>query len=72
MAIQHNDTQYQEEETTRLFEDGNSREFDATIVDLMEKNNALIEEVIILKIEQGKCTKLWCQKDDTQLKFQKL
>ena len=43
-----NDTHYQEEETTKLFL--NSSEFDATIVDLMEKNGALTEEVRNIKI----------------------
>ena len=50
IAIEENDTHYQEEDTIELFVDGNSSEFDAA--DLMEKNGALTEEVRNLKIEQ--------------------
>ena len=35
------DTQYQEVDTTRLFEDKKTNEVDASIANLMEKNNAL-------------------------------
>lgn len=52
MAIHQNKIEYQEEDTTRFFEDKNSKEFDAAIGDLMEKNNALNEEVRNLKREQ--------------------
>lgn len=45
IVIQQNDTQYQEDDTIGLFEDGNSSEFDVGIADLMEKNNALTKEV---------------------------
>ena len=52
LAIQQNDTHYQEEGTTGLFKNGNSSELDAVVVNMMEKNNSLIEEVRNLKIEQ--------------------
>ena len=51
IAIEENDTHYQEIDTTKLFVDGNSSEFDATVAYLMEKNGSLTEEVINLKIE---------------------
>ena len=49
MAIQLNDTHYQEEDTTRLFDEQNSSEYDANIVYILEKNSALSEEVKNLK-----------------------
>ena len=52
IAIEENDTHYQEIDTTKLFENGNSNEFDATVVDLMEKNRTIAEEIKNLKIEQ--------------------
>ena len=51
MAIEKNDTCYQEKNTSKLFANGNSSELDIAFVDLMEKNGALIEEVRDLKIE---------------------
>ena len=45
MAIQSNKSNFKEEDTTRLFDNGNTSEFDATIANLMEKNNTLKEEV---------------------------
>ena len=38
IAIAKNDTQYKEIDTTKVFENGDSKEFDAAIADLMEKN----------------------------------
>ena len=51
MAIQSNESNFKEEETTRLFDNGNPSECDTTIVGLMEKNNTLKEEVTNLKRE---------------------
>ena len=51
MAIQSNESNFEEEDTTRLFDNGNPSECDVTIIDLMEKNNTLIEEVTNLKGE---------------------
>lgn len=39
-------------DTTKLFTNGDSNEFDAAVVDLMEKNKTLAEEIRNLKIEQ--------------------
>ena len=41
MAIKSNESNFKEEDTTGLFDNGNPSECDATIVDLMEKNNTL-------------------------------
>lgn len=51
LAIQQNDTLYQEEDTTGFFEENDSKEFDAAIANLMEKNGALNEEVRNLERE---------------------
>ena len=40
IAIVEYDTQYKEIDTTKLFTEGNSSEFDAAIVELMENNRA--------------------------------
>lgn len=52
IAIEENDTQYQEIDIAKLFLDGNTSEFDTTVADLMEKNATLAEEVRNLKIEK--------------------
>ena len=51
MAIQSNESNFKEEDITRLFDDGNPREYDSTIADPIEKNNTLKEEVKNLKRE---------------------
>ena len=38
-------------DTTKLFTNGDSNEFDGAIVDLMEKNRAQAEEIRNLKLE---------------------
>ena len=51
MAIQEKESNLKEEDTTRLFYNGNTSECNASIVDLMERNNTLREEVTSLKRE---------------------
>ena len=51
MAIQSNESTFKEEDNTGLFNNGNPSECDATIAELMEKNNTLKEEVTNLKRE---------------------
>ena len=51
MGIQSNESNFKEEDTTRIFDNGNHSECDATIAYLMEKNNTLKEEVTNLKRE---------------------
>ena len=50
IAIAENNTQYKEIDTTKLFSSDDSNIFDATIIDLMEKNRAQAEEIRNLKI----------------------
>ena len=61
IAIVENDTQYKEIDTTKLFENGDSKEFDASIVDLMEKNKEQVEEIRNLKIEQQSQAMILCE-----------
>ena len=51
MAMQSNECNFKEEDTTRLFDNRNPNECDVAIVDMMEKNNSLSKEVTNLKRE---------------------
>lgn len=51
MAIQQNETQYHEEDTRGLFDNGNYTKSEKAITDLLEKNNILSEDIINLKRE---------------------
>lgn len=61
IAIAENDTQYKEINTTKLFIDGNSSEFDVEIIDLLEKNRIQTEEIRNLKLEQELQAILLCE-----------
>ena len=61
IAIAENDTQYKEIDTSKVFANGDSKEFDATIEDLMEKNRTQEEEIISLKIEQESQAMMLCE-----------
>ena len=61
ISIAKNDTHYKEIDTTKLFIEGNSSEFDATIADLMEKNRAQAEEIRNLKLEHESQAILICE-----------
>ena len=61
MAITDNDIYYKEIDTTEVFAKGDSKEFDATIVELMEKNRIQAEEIISLKIEHESQTMMLCK-----------
>ena len=61
IAIAENDTHYKEIDTTGLFTDGNQNEFDAEIVDLMERNRVQEEEIRNLKLEQELQAILVCE-----------
>ena len=52
IAIVENDTKYKEIKNTKLFANGDSNEFDATIIDQMEQTRVQVEEIINLKIEK--------------------
>ena len=51
ITITENDTQYKEINTSKFFANGDSKNFDAEIVDVMERNRAQVEEIRTLKIE---------------------
>ena len=61
ISIEENDTQYQEMDTTKLFANGNSNEFDVVVADLMEKRITQAEEIINLKIEKESQAILLCE-----------
>lgn len=61
ISIAKNDTQYKEIDTSKVFANGYSKEFDATIADLMEKNRAQVEEIKTLKIEQESQAMILCE-----------
>ena len=61
IAIAENDTQYKEIDTTKIFANGDSKEFDLAIVDLMEKNKSQAEETRNLKIEQESQAMMLCE-----------
>ena len=59
--VVENDTQYKEIDTTKLFADGDSNEFDSAVADLMEKNKIQVEEIRNLKLEQESKAILVCE-----------
>ena len=61
ISIAENDTQYKEIDTTKVFANGDSKEFDVAIADLMEKNRAQAEEIRNLKIEQESQAMMLCE-----------
>ena len=56
-----NDTQYKEIDTTKVFANGDSNEFDLTITNLMEKNRTQDKEIINLKLEKESQAILLCE-----------
>ena len=61
IAIVENDTQYWEINTTKLFVDGDSNQFDIAVVDLVEKNMIQLEEIRNLKLEQESHAIMLCE-----------
>ena len=61
IAIAKNDTQYKEIDTSKLLIDGNQSKFDASIIDLMDRNRAQEEEIRNLKLEQESQAILECE-----------
>ena len=51
IAIAENDIHYKEIDTTQVFSNGDTKEFDVAIVELMEKNKVQVEEIRSLKME---------------------
>ena len=61
IAIAENETHYKEIDTTKVFANGDSKEFDAAIVELMEKNRTQAKEIRSLKMEQESQTMMLCE-----------
>ena len=61
MAMVDNDIYYKEIDTTEVFAKGDSKEFDATIAELMEKNKIQAEEIRSLKIEHESQAMMLCE-----------
>ena len=61
ISIEENDTQYKEIDTTKLFANGNSSEFDVAIVNLMENNKVQAKKIRNLKMEQESQAILLCE-----------
>ena len=61
IGIAKNDIQYKEIDTTKVFSNGDSKEFDTIIASLMEKNRAQADEIRILKIEQESQAMMLCE-----------
>ena len=61
IVIAENDTQYKEIDTTKVFSNGYTQEFDATIADFMEKNRVQVEDIRYLKIEQESQAMMLCE-----------
>ena len=61
IAIEENGTQYKEIDTTKLFTDGDSNEFDAVVEYIMKKNRVQAEEIKNLKLEQESQAIVLCE-----------
>ena len=61
ISIDENNTQFKEMDTTKIFSNGDSNEFDATFVNPMEKNRAQAKGIINLKLEQESQAILLCE-----------
>ena len=61
IAIAENDIHYKEIDTTQVFSNGDSKEFDAEIAELMEKNRAQEEEIRSFKMEQESQAMMLCE-----------
>ena len=61
ITIAENDTWYKDIDTTKVFSNGDSKEYDAVIIDLMEKNRAQAKEIRTLKIEKESQAMILCE-----------
>ncbi|MDF3675384.1 hypothetical protein [Enterobacter hormaechei] len=61
IAIAKNDIHYKEINTTQVFSKGDSKEFDAAIAELMEKNKIQAEEIRSLKMEHESQAIMICE-----------
>ena len=61
IAIAENDIYYKEIDTTEVFAKGDSKEFDATIAELMEKKRVQAEEIRTPKMEHESQAMMLCE-----------
>ena len=61
IAIAENDIHYKAFDTTQVFVNEDSKEFDVVIEKLMEKNRAQVEEIRSLKMEQESQAMMLCK-----------
>ena len=61
IAIAENDIHYKEIDTTEVFAKGDTKEFDAAIAKLMEKNRVQPEEIRSLKMEHESQAMMLCE-----------
>ena len=61
ISIAENDIYYKEIDTTKVFVKGDSKEFDAAIVELMEKNRVQAKEIRSLKMEHESHAMMLCE-----------
>ena len=61
IAIAENYIHYKDIDTTQVFANGDSKEFDIAITELMEMNRAQAEEIRSLKIEQESQAMMLCE-----------
>ena len=61
IAIAENDINYKEIDTTKVFANGDNKEFDAAITELMEMNRSQAKEIRTLKIEKESQAIILCK-----------
>ena len=61
IAIAENDIHYKDIDTTQVFTNGYSKEYHASIAELMERNGAQAEEIRSLKMEQESQAMMLCE-----------
>ena len=64
LALAENDINYKEIDTTALFTNGDTKEFDAAKAELMETNRSQVEEIITLKLEQESHAIMLCEANE--------
>ena len=64
LAIAEHDTSYKEIDTSGLFSNGDTKEYDAAIAELMETNRAQAEEIRTLKLQQESNAIMLCEANE--------
>ena len=63
-AIAENEINYKEIDTTKVFANGDTKEFDATIAELMETNRSQAKEIRTLELEQESHAIMLCEANE--------